>query len=131
MAPEQAQGKAVHVRSDVYSLGAILYESLTGRPPFNAATPLETMRLVIDQVPPSPRALNPTLPRDLETIALHCLAKDPAARYGSAQHLADGWPAFSDVNPFWRDRWVTERAWRWAREIQLLRRSGPCYSQHH
>src|SRR5256885_314652 len=88
-APEQAAGRTAEVgpASDVYSLGAILYYALTERPPFVAETIEETLQLVLNSEPVPPRSLNPSVPRDLETICLKCLEKDPAARYRSAAEL--------------------------------------------
>src|SRR5262249_44203698 len=90
MAPEQARAaKQLSTSADVYSLGAILYEILTGRPPFVAATQLDTILLVLERDPDDPRRLNPAVDLDLATIALKCLQNEPAKRYGSAEALAD------------------------------------------
>lgn len=91
MAPEQAQGHGdkANARTDVYGLGALLYELLTGHPPFKSESPLATLKLVIEAEPVPPRQVNPKVPLDLETICLKCLRKNPARRYGNAQELAE------------------------------------------
>jgi len=91
MSPEQAQGKTNELgpSCDVYSLGAILYELITGRPPFRAETPLDTVMQVIDHQPVPPRLLNPKIDHDLETICLKCLEKNPQGRYASAEELGE------------------------------------------
>lgn len=118
MSPEQASGRGpTGPASDVYSLGAILYQMLTGFPPFQARTPLETVMLVLERDAPPPRLLNPRADRDLEMIALKCLQKPPALRYASARELA------ADVHAFLHDERISARSGlfsqvvaRWFRE---------------
>jgi WD40 repeat protein/serine/threonine protein kinase len=118
MPPEQAAGRrnAIGPHSDVYGLGALLYHLLTGRAPFAAATLEATLAQVLQNDPVPPRALNASVPRDLETICLKCLEKEPARRYQTARELAEELARFEKDEPiFARPATPAEKLWRWAR----------------
>jgi eukaryotic-like serine/threonine-protein kinase len=118
MAPEQAEGKTKDVGplADVYALGAILYELLAGAPPFRGTSPLEILDQVKNAEPVPPSRLVPGLPRDIETIALKCLQKQPEKRYESAVAVAEDLRRFKDGEPIVaRPVPAWERAWRWCR----------------
>jgi serine/threonine-protein kinase len=122
-APEQAKGdtKNVGPPADIYALGAILYECLTGRPPFRAATSAETFHQVIHQEPAPVRALNPAVPPDLETVCLKCLQKDAGRRYSSAAALAEDLEAFLSGRPVQaRPVGRLTKAWRWQKRNRAL-----------
>ena len=121
MPPEQAEGAEVGPPADVYALGAILYCLLTGRPPFQAATPLDTLIQVVGQDPVPMRQLNPSVPRDLETIGLKCLEKEPRKRYESAKALGDDLRRYLNGEPIVaRPVTPVERVVKWARRRPLI-----------
>jgi hypothetical protein len=121
LSPEQARGETTRLdrRSDVFALGVVIYEVVTGARAFAAASAVESLLLVLDGEPPRPRSVVPSLPRDLETVVLKCLEKDPARRYGSARELAD------DLERFLRGEPVTARATGRLERLLLRARRHP------
>jgi eukaryotic-like serine/threonine-protein kinase len=123
MAPEQASGKSQQLKAacDTYALGAILYECLTGRPPFKAATPLDTIMQVLAEEPVPPRLLNARVPADLEVVCLKCLQKEPQQRYESAAALANDLRRWQSNEPIVaRPVGRIERARKWAKRRPAL-----------
>src|SRR6266446_1877821 len=123
MAPEQAAANNTQLTSatDVYGLGAVLYQLLTGHPPFAGGTTYETIKMVLETEPRRPRLCNPKVDRDLETICLKCLEKEPAKRYASAQSLAEDIERFLRNEPI-RSRRSSqlEHVWRWCKRKPLV-----------
>ncbi len=125
--PEQAAGQkdAIGPASDVYSLGAILFHLLTGRPPFLAEDIAGALLQVLDAEPIAPRLLNPTVPADLETISLKCLEKDPGRRFATAQLLAEELNRFLNREPILaRPVGPAGRLWRWCKRKPALAASA-------
>lgn len=123
MSPEQAAGQTseIGIAADIYSLGAILYRTLVGRPPFQAPTTMETLRLVLDQDPVSVRQMNGQIDKDLEIICMRCLAKDPEKRFPSADALSEDLQRYLDGRPIQsRATGVAERLWLWCRRRRAV-----------
>lgn len=126
MAPEQAEGRASAItpRTDVYSLGAILYALLTGRPPFVGDSPVEIVLQVLESEPPALRALRPEVPRDLELICLKCLEKDPRQRYATACELAE------DLERYLQGELPSAAPYSWWQQLRRWFRREPAFSLH-
>ncbi len=123
MPPEQTGGKWSEIgpAADVYALGATLYAMMTGRPPFQAATPMDTLIQVVGDEPVPPRRLNASIPRDLETICLKCLEKEPGKRYSSAAAMEEDLRRYLAGEPIAaRPVLAWERAWKWARRRPVV-----------
>lgn len=123
MSPEQAKGDRTVVRptSDIYSLGSIFYEMLTGQLPFNESSPVVLLQQIMEQEPRNPKAIIPSIPKDLVTICLKCLAKDPAHRFASAAELADELERFLKYEPiFSRPISAAARTRRWIRRNPVI-----------
>lgn len=123
MPPEQALGQSSLIRepADIYALGAVLYATLTGRPPFQADNPLDTLCLVVEREPVAPRQLNPRIPLDLATICLKCLEKSSTRRYASAQDFADELSRFLEGKPILaRPVGPLNRGWRWCQRNRVV-----------
>lgn len=121
MAPEQASGRPIRWETDVYGLGAILYECLTGRPPFKATSILETLSQVSDSQPVPPSRIQPNIPPDLDAVCLKCLEKEPQHRYASASDLADDLERFHSGKPtLARPVSFQEQVWRWCRRQPVI-----------
>ncbi len=123
MSPEQASARhdLIGRASDVYSLGAVLFVLLTGRTPFCGETIVDTISDVLHKAPPMPRALNPAVHRDLESICLKCLSKDPADRYPSAQALSDDLERFLDGEPVEaKPVGPLTQLWNWSRNVPVI-----------
>ncbi len=123
MAPEQASGNSdrAGVHSDVYSLGAILFAAIAGRPPFQNESTVQTLLQVVHQVPPSLRTYCDEVPDDIETIVAKCLEKSPARRYANANVLADDLDAFLEGRPIQaRPQTVVMRMWHWLQRVPLI-----------
>jgi serine/threonine-protein kinase len=136
MSPEQAAGSrgSIGPASDVYSLGAILYATLTGRPPFQGATPVDTVLLVLEQEPIAPQLLNPRVDRDLEMIAMKCLQKPVELRYASAAELAGDLEAYLANEPIaarsGRFSGIVTRAFRETHHVSILENWGLLWMLH-